>query len=352
MSDQPELGHPEAIRRFLERLHDPRNRRWACRADSPEAFAEWQATARPALRALIGLDRIRAQAGAHTPTVVRGACEPMDGYTRQSCMIETEPDVSIPFWLLRPARRGPCPLAVTPHGHGRTDRDLYAGIARNASQARRLAEEDADVAVQAVRRGFVAIAPATRGLADGGIADVFDRFGGSDCTSHAIQVMLAGRTSVGERVWDMERILDWACTLDEVDARAVAMLGNSGGGVLTLFAAACDTRIGVAVSSCAYSSFVGLNGKIQHHHCNAVPGMTVFGESWDVAALIAPRFFLAVHGAGDTLKATDEVDRAVRELRAIHERAGIPCRFEQRYGQGGHRFYADLMWPFVTAAIR
>ena len=32
-------------------------------------------------------------------------------------------------------------------------------------------------------------------------------------------------------------------------------------------------------------------------------------------------------------------------------RTGVPERFAHRYGEGGHRFYADLMWPFICNAI-
>jgi hypothetical protein len=149
----------------------------------------------------------------------------------------------------------------------------------------------------------------------------------------------------------MQRLIDWASSLDCVDSRDILMVGNSGGGVLTTFAAACDVRIGVAVSSCSYSPFVGRNGQIQHHICNAVPGIMTFGEFWDVAGLIAPRHFLAVHGRHDSIKPTDEVDRAVGELRTIYRAADAAPHFDQRYGEGGHRFYGSLMWPFVDSAL-
>jgi len=120
--------------------------------------------------------------------------------------------------------------------------------------------------------------------------------------------------------------------------------------VVAVWAAACDPRITITISSCAFSSFVGLNGKIQHHLCNAVPGVLGFGQFWDVAGLIAPRYFLAVHGKDDPLKARDEVDRAAGALKAIYTAAGVPDHTDQRYGDGGHRFYARLMWSFVEQA--
>ncbi len=347
----PSLTYPPDIGRFLDRLYARNGRKWACRAQTPEDVWKWQDGARPVLSSLLGLDLMRDRLGDYAPSVVLGETQDCGDHTRQSCKIETEPDVQIPFWLLRPKKAGKLPLAITPHGHDRDGSDTSAGVARNEKHARRIREEDRDVAVQATRHGFLAIAPATRGLATGFVTDLFGRFDGSDCTSHFMHGLLAGRTSTGERVWDMQRIIDWASELEEVDGGDVLMMGNSGGGVLTTFAAACDPRITIAVASCSYSPFVGLNGKIQHHHCNAVPGIMAFGESWDVAGLIAPRHFLAVHGREDPLKAIDEVDRAVLELRAIYEAAGVASHFDQEYGDGGHRFYKDLMWPFITSAL-
>ena len=68
-----------------------------------------------------------------------------------------------------------------------------------------------------MKRGFVAIAPAVRGLAAEGVPDLNGRHGNRDCRSHEMHCLLAGRTATGERVWDMQRILDWALTLPEVD---------------------------------------------------------------------------------------------------------------------------------------
>lgn len=347
-----ETTHSDEISRYLARLYAPGRRRYACRAGTPGGVAEWQAAARPALCSLVGLDSIGDERGGHEPSVKVGDAEDCGDYLRHDCVIETEPEVAVPFWLLRPKKDGKFPLAITAHGHDGAGRDTAAGVAHDEDHARQIMDEDRDVAIQAVRKGFVAIAPATRGLGSAFVTDVFNRFNGKDCIAHFIQGLLAGRTSIGERVWDMQRLIDWATGLDYVDGRDILMMGNSGGGVLTAFAAACDERIGIAISSCSFSSFVGINYRMQHHYCNAVPGIMNFGEFWDVAGLIAPRHFLAVHGSHDRMKAMDEVNRAVGELSTIYEAAGASGRFSQVYGDGGHRFFADLMWPFVERALR
>ena len=54
-----------------------------------------------------------------------------------------------------------------------------------------------------------------------------------------------------------------------------------------------------------------------------------------------------MNGALDPLFPLAEVDRAVAELARVFAAAGVPDCFAHRYGEGGHRFYGELMWPFV-----
>ena len=72
----------------------------------------------------------------------------------------------------------------------------------------------------------------------------------------------------------------------------IAITGNSGGGTVSLFAAACDTRISVSVPGCYFCTFAGSIGSIAHCDCNYVPGILRLGEMHDVAGLIAARDFL------------------------------------------------------------
>jgi dienelactone hydrolase len=229
--------------------------------------------------------------------------------------------------------------------------DTYAGIYHDEEKRLKIEREDRDVAVQAVRRGFLAIAPNTRGFAPANVPDITGRHGARNCRSQLIHCLLAGRTAIGERVWDLSRLIDWAVTLPEVDASQVLMMGNSGGGVATLYTAACDTRIKVAVPSCSFCTLVGQNGVVHHCDCNTVPGILGWGAFHDVAGLIAPRHLLIVNGKQDTLFPLAEVDRAVEAARRIYAAAEVPERFAHRYGAGGHRFYADLMWPFICDAL-
>ena len=334
----------------LNAIYAPAQRRFACRADSLRQLEDWQAEARPELCRLIGLDRIAEQTAGFEPSVELGDIEDRGNLTRQTCSIHTEPTVEIPFYLLRPKDAdGPLPLGIFPHGHG--EWGPYAGIYKDEAGRERIENEDRDVAVQAVRRGMIAIAPATRGLGAGIVPDVFDRHGKRDCWSTALHALLAGRTGVGERVWDMMRLLDWATALPDVDAGRIVCMGNSGGGVATFHTAACDTRITVAVPCGSFCAYVSDKGHVHHCDCNLIPGILAFGGAEDVAALIAPRHLLVVHGDADALFVNSDIDRPVAAIRRLYATVGAADHFDHRLGSGEHRFYKSLSWPFMEAAL-
>ncbi len=349
--DAKESRYPDRVVKYLRRLYAEGHRAHAFREDRAGGFDQWQRTARPVLRRLIGLDNMAALAGDHKPKVRLDEPQDQGGYARQRGSIETEPDVHIPFWLLKPQGPGPFPLALLPHGHDGRGHDTSAGVYHDNAHRRRSLAGDRDVAVQAVKRGFVAIAPATRGLATDGVPDVRGRHGERDCRSQVMHCLLAGRTAIGERVWDMQRLIDWAAALPEVNAKSLLMMGNSGGGMVTIYAGACDERITIAVPSCSFSMLVSREGYIYHCDCNIVPGILEFGELYDVAGLIAPRHLLVVNGREDRLHSATDINRATDRLRAIYKAAGQPERFQHRWGDAGHRFYKDLMWPFVLKAL-
>ena len=77
-------------------------------------------------------------------------------------------------------------------------------------------------------------------------------------------------------MWDLMRIVDWVISRPDADASRTLLVGNSGGGMATLHAAACGERTAAA---------------------------------------------------------------------------GVSDAYEQRFGDGGHRFYADLMWPWIESHI-
>lgn len=59
-----------------------------------------------------------------------------------------------------------------------------------------------------------------------------------------------------------------------------------------------------------------------------------------------------MNGRKDSLLPVEEVERAAEEVRSIYRRSGAPEHFQHRWGEEGHRFYRELMWPFVVSALQ
>jgi dienelactone hydrolase len=303
---------------------------------------------------MLGLKDMEAKLANHKWSVKLEAARDLGTFTRRLGRIQTEPEMSIPFWLLKPKGRGPFPVGIFVHGHSRgVGMDEYVGIAADAEIEQHIKEFELDVGPRAARKGLIAIVPAVRGFKPVDIADLIGFYNKKPCRAHLAHCLMVGRTAFGERIWDIERLIDYALTLPEVDGDRVLLMGHSGGGGLTTFAAAVEPRISIAVSSGWYNTIVNENGALNHCECNTVPGLLQFGEVWDVAGLIAPRPFLVVSGTNDLArKAYDpNVVKAVAELRRIYSVAGAEGQFEQAVGVGGHKYFNDLQWPWVLERI-
>jgi hypothetical protein len=242
----------------------------------------------------------------------------------------------------------PLPLVLTPHGHSLAAKATYAGIWSSEEERQEIQEGQRDIARQAVDAGYVAIAPDMRAFGPLRRRSDRERNNNNSCRELQLHALLFGRTLIGERVWDIGRLIDYAGLRPEIDASRVMITGNSGGGTVSLFAAACDERIGVVVPSCYFCTFEHSIGSIHHCCCNYVPGIMLLGEMYDVAGLIAPRAFLAVAGRTDDIFPVDRVEFAFEKLSRVYQVAGAPERCRLSIGEGGHRYYKQDVWPFAN----
>ena len=98
--------YPEPVADYLKHIFSEDQLKCTFRADYPGGFQQWQRDLRPLVCDLIGLNKIAIQTGDHQPVVELQEIQDLGDYTRQKGTIETEPNVVIPFWLLKPKRKG------------------------------------------------------------------------------------------------------------------------------------------------------------------------------------------------------------------------------------------------------
>lgn len=353
LGEKPFVTYPEQTGAYLKRTQKGAQE---YAYDRAKELKDWQDEARSALVELIGLKQMAGELREFEPVVTEGKSEVVENsFRRTRYSIETEPGVKIPFYLLVPLNEKPgrLPLLLSPHGHDVQGFHSYAGAYQDEAHRKKILEREGNIAEQAARRGFVALAPATRGLAtEVLLPDVKGRHGNRPCRAQFMHCLVSGRTPTAERVWDMQRILDWVLKHPRVDASKVVMTGNSGGGVLTAYTAAIDERITVAIPSCSFTSMTSSEGFIFHCDCCMVPGFRNWGDWRELGGLVAGRHLLLVHGVKDGLHKRADVEKLAASIEPIFKAANSPERFALKWGEGGHRFYPQFMWPFIEAALK
>ena len=162
---------------------------------------------------------------------------------------------------------------------------------------------------------------------------------------------MLGRTLIGERVYDVDRGIDYLATRPDAAMNRIGIMGNSGGGTITLFSAALLPRIACAMPSCYFCTFRDSIMSIYHCADNYIPGLYKYAEMSDVMGLFAPKPVVLVAGAEDDIFPLKATRRAFRELKKIYTAHNAAARCRLVVGPEGHQFYADLAWPRMVKEL-
>ncbi len=310
----------------------------AFRLKAEEDFPAWQKRARDHLSCMLGLPLERTESNFR----IEWTKNENPDYTETRFLFESEPDVTVNAHLLLPknAPQERLPLVICLQGHA-TGMHISLGRAVYPGDQDIISGGDRDFALQIVARGQAALALDQRAFGERGGTEK-----GPACYQPSVQALLMGRTIVGQRCWDVSRAIDVVSErFPQLDMSKIAVMGNSGGGVTTLYAAAVDERITAAMPSCAFCGFMSSFGTQYHCLCSYVPGIMRDFDMGDLAGLIAPRPLIVVNGKDDIIFPVDSAKEQADVARMYYAAAGAPKNFEHVIGPEGHRFYAALSWP-------
>ncbi|MBQ7180090.1 MAG: hypothetical protein IJR87_02215 [Bacteroidaceae bacterium] len=336
----------------FDRLYEGAQMRYHFATLQPRKVGKWQKDFRAELKNALGVSRIEEELKDFKPVAQMRDREELDFGIRERWTIWTEPDVPLPCVILRPKNlTGRVPLVITPHGHS-ANTELYAGVYLSAGDTALVRDGERDIAVQAVKEGYIAIAPAARGFGPTRHPHELRGNATSSCRTLLMNDLLVGRTPIGDRVWDIMKLIDYALENLPVDGKNIIVSGQSGGGTATVFAGAVETRISVSAPACAFCNMTGSIGTIIHCECNYIPGILNLGEMGDVAGLTAPRAFYAICGVQDNIFPIDQVRKAFAETKEIYRRAGAEKDCFLYEGAGGHRYYKAGIWNFVREHLK
>ena len=301
-----------------------------------EPLSDWQEKARAKLRELLGLPYALCE-----PRFTVEYREETDDFYETRFTFQSEEGYFVPGHFLAPKRKteDKPPVMICLQGHS-TGMHISLGRTKYPEDDKSF-DGDRDFALEAVKRGYCAVAMEQR---------CFGERGGTprpDCYGTAMAALLSGRTLLGNRVWDIMRLIDVleAQFADVCDADRVYCCGNSGGGTATFYATALETRIKGAIPSCAFCTFAGSIGAMYHCSCNYVPGIRKYFDMAELAGMIAPRPLVIVSGAEDDIfPLTGAKAEFARVKETYYANSDCPGNAVHVIGDGGHRFYAAPAW--------
>jgi len=260
---------------------------------------------------------------------------------------ESEPGLFIPCHMLLPKNySGKLPVVICLQGHS-TGMHISLGRIKYPRDEASIKGGDRDFAIQAVARGYAAIAMEQRGFGEL-LPTVYPEDGCMHITLGAYEL---GRTLIGERIFDISRLIDTLTAFEMLDLDRIGLMGNSGGGTATYHTACLEKRVKVAMPSCAFNTFEGSIMPMRHCVCNYIPGILKWMEQPDEAIMIAPRPLIIVCGKDDKIFPLDHVKKGFEKVQAIYAAAGAPDNCRLIIGPEGHRFYAAMSWPVFDEMI-
>lgn len=274
-----------------------------------------------------------------------------DGFEQFDFEFQSEENYFVKGSFLKPDKiEVPSPTMICLQGHS-SGMHISLNEAKFENDAKTIAG-GRDFAVRTVKEGLCAVVIEQRYM---GVAGQNEK-GSPECivTFKALPSLTLGRCAIGERVWDIQRLIDILIKYfsEYVDVDNIICMGNSGGGTTSFYAACVDERISMVVPSCAVCTYDDSILAMSHCACNYIPGIRKHFDMGDLGMLIAPRKMLLVCGKEDTIFPLEGVKKSFEIIKTAYVAMNKEEECKMIIGDGGHQFYPDDAWPVIHAMLK
>ena len=140
-----------------------------------------------------------------------------------------------------------------------------------------------------------------------------------------------GYTPAGVECWNGIRAIDYLTTRADIDAEKIGVTGRSGGGATTVWLAATDDRVKVAVPVSGMSDLGDYIGeRIIDGHCDCMFPYNPYRWEWaTIPALFAPKPLQFANGDADPIFPMAGNRRIAERMRKCYEMLGAKDLFEE-----------------------
>jgi len=261
------------------------------------------------------------------------------GYRIESVTYEVEPGDRVPAMLLVPdgvdAGHPAAAVAVWHQHNGQwhLGKSEPAGLAGDPMH---------HTGVALVKEGYVVLCPDALCFEErqndtlrGGD---FERF-------EFLRYVVAGKSMAWKNILDMRRAVDYLCSRPEVRADRIGCYGHSMGATHTWLVGPWEPRLVCLVGNCCLPTYAAIHRtRILHCFPNFIPGWFQYGDTPDIAALIAPRPLHLNFGELDGGSPIEEVRQGIDTIARAYERAGATQNFTHYIEPGSGHVLSPEMW--------
>lgn len=313
------MNRTYSYKTFFQKLYQKQTQKFAFHADSREDALLWQQKFREAVKDTLGL-KLLAQmaeelsAEENAPVLLEETQE--TGYRRMKYVMQTLPDVFMPFYMLVPDRvdaSHPARAMLVIPAHG-ANKNTVCGVGDTPEEKEKIrSTPDECYGREFARKGYVVFCPDPPGFGKRteplSMEDASFLFSyrknslDSSCKDLAQTAEAFGLSLTALELWDLMKLLDFSCKCgciaEDHDGKRIGCAGFSGGGQYTMWLAALDSRIRTAVVSGYIHSYYESLLECHLCPCNYAPRLWTLGDICDICSLIAPRPLFAENGTED-----------------------------------------------------
>ena len=263
------------------------------------------------------------------------------GYQLESVTYEAEPGDHVPANLLIPdgvSATSPAPAIAVWHQHNGNwpmGKSEPSGLDGNPMH---------HTGVALAKRGYVVVCPDA--LCFGERRDPTGKqSGGNFERFEFLRYVVSGKCLAWKHILDMRRAVDFLVSRPEVQADKLGCYGHSMGSTHTWMVGPWEPRLKCLVGNCCLPTYKGIHREhMLHCFPNFVPGIFQFGDTPDIAALIAPRPLHLNLGETDSGSPIDEARRGIEVIANAYAGMHAEKNFSHFIEKDTGHVLSDEMW--------
>jgi dienelactone hydrolase len=167
-----------------------------------------------------------------------------------------------------------------------------------------------------------------------------------------LRYVVAGRCMAWKNILDMRRAVDYLVTRPEVRPDRLGCYGHSMGSTHTWLVGPWEPRLRCLVGNCCLPTYAAIHRtKLLHCFPNFIPGLFAFGDTPDIAALIAPRALHLNFGETDGGSPIEEVRAGIERIAAAYAAQNAADNFTWFIQPGTGHVLSPEMWERTQAVF-